>query len=286
MSATAVSKGTFSPGTGKPCTSRGAPLPIGEACSNITMSTGNVISMRGVRRRAGHGSTAELVSSLDHMLDIYRPAKDELEQRAVKMAVPCPCYSVSLGEEEREPLSITVKLFPNGFSASAVEQAVERALAVLAVGTVEAIVLSNPAPWEETTLEQLLPLWHVLERAHAQHKVNYLGVADFEQQLFEAIFECDQIAVKPSLIQINLANCCSVPESLRAFCQERHVQILTHNDAQELLPDAVLRPVLTKHMQLATPDRWALLWTARYLVMVQHKGVIKNKGYILHVARD
>ena len=42
------------------------------------------------------------------------------------MAVPCECYSVSLGEEEREPLSITVKLFPAGLDTAAVQHAVQR----------------------------------------------------------------------------------------------------------------------------------------------------------------
>ncbi|XP_037082701.1 glutamate--cysteine ligase regulatory subunit-like [Pollicipes pollicipes] len=271
---------------GEACSSRGEPLVVGAACSSVTMSTGNVISMRGVRRRAGQSSTAELVSSLDHMLDIYQPTKDELDQSSVVMAVPCPCYSVSLGDEEREPLSITVKLFPNGLNAEAVGHAVERALTELSVEQIEAIVLSNPVPWDETSLQQLLPLWKVLERFHAQQKVAYLGLADVEQSLFEAVFECDRIEVKPSLIQINLTNCCSVPEDLRTFCREREVQILTHNDAQEILPDGVLRPVLSRHMTLADPDRWALVWSLRYLVMVQHKGVIKNKGYVVHVARS
>ena len=44
----------------------------------------------------------------------------------LQMAVPCEFYSVSLGEEEREPLSITVKLFPAGLDTAAVQHAVER----------------------------------------------------------------------------------------------------------------------------------------------------------------
>ncbi|XP_043188372.1 glutamate--cysteine ligase regulatory subunit-like [Amphibalanus amphitrite] len=268
------------------CSSRGEPLALGEACTDLTMSTGNVISMRGVRRRAGQGTTEELMSSLDHMLDIIRPAKGELDRPSVVMAVPCACYSVSLGEEEREPLSITVKLFPVGLDTDAVRQAVERALTELSVKQVEAIVLSNPLPWEEMTLEQLLPLWRVLEQFHAQQKVAYLGLADVEQSLFEAICQCDQVEVKPSLLQINLTNCCSVPDDLRDFCRQRDVQILTHNDAQEVLPGAVLRPLLSKHLALAEPQRWSLVWSLRYLVMVQHKGVIKNKGYIVHVTRS
>ena len=52
-----------------------------------------------------------------------------------------------------------------------------------------------------------------------------------------------------------------------------------------MLPEAVLRPLLGKHLALAEPERWSPVWALRYLVMVQHKGVIKNKGYIVHVAR-
>ena len=61
---------------------------------------------------------------------------------------------------------------------------------------IEAIVLSNPLPWEEMTLEQLLPLWRVLEGFHAQQKVAYLGLADVEQSLFEAICQCDQVRTR------------------------------------------------------------------------------------------
>ena len=42
------------------CGPRGEPMALSASCSSVTMSTGNVISMQGVRRRAGQGSTAEV----------------------------------------------------------------------------------------------------------------------------------------------------------------------------------------------------------------------------------
>ena len=36
--------------------------------------------------------------------------------------------------------------------------------------------------------------------------------------------------VKPSTIQVNLANCCSVSEELTEFARDHDVQVLTHTD--------------------------------------------------------
>ena len=80
------------------------------------------------------------------------------------------------------------------YAALTVCGAYSAALTELSVEQVEAIVLSNPLPWQEMTLEQLLPLWRVLERFHAHQKVAYLGLADFEQSLFEAVCQCDQVS--------------------------------------------------------------------------------------------
>lgn len=280
------------------CEARNSTLVIGEQCRWLSMSTGNVISMRRTRRRAGQSGTTELVCALDHMLDIYKPEEDVKwsggNSESVMMGVPCQCYSVSLGGEERQPLNITLKLFTDSISATELSSAIYTALSELSVARVEAIVLSlltdsSDGGEGDADLPQvqqtLVSLWGVLERFQKEGVVQHLGVSDLPQSVFEAMFSNDQVCVKPSLIQINLNNCCSVPEDLRNFCRVRNVQILTHNDAQEILPEAVLTSVLRGRVTLPCPEQWRLRWSLRYLVMVQHTGVIKNKGYIVNIAR-
>ncbi|KAL1115101.1 hypothetical protein AAG570_007132 [Ranatra chinensis] len=82
------------------------------------------------------------------------------------------------------------------------------------------------------------------------------------------------IAVKPSIVQINLASCCVVPPQLQEFAKQHEVQLLTHNDPKELLPPGALGEV-------CSVGRVRLDWAARFQSHVKCRGVLATKGYLV-----
>ena len=120
-------------------------------------------------------------------------------------------------------------------------------------------------------LENGKRLWALLEDLVAEGKVISLGVSDIDTHQFQLLYET--VKIKPEVIQINLEHCCVVPPELAAFAKEKNLQLLTHNDPQDILSTEVLKTVL--------PSAVAVNWTARYQTLLRCRGIIHNKGYII-----
>ena len=70
--------------------------------------------------------------------------------------------------------------------------------------------------------------WKQLELLHQQNILNKLGVADFSQEQLESILSNSSITVKPSVNQINVTQCCSMPSAMIDLARKHHVELL-HN---------------------------------------------------------
>ncbi|KAF6033719.1 GCLM [Bugula neritina] len=86
----------------------------------------------------------------------------------------------------------------------------------------------------------------------------------------EALYNWAQI--KPSTNQVNLASCCVMPPELVEYAQENGIQLLTHNDPQEILT--------------GMRRGWTLHYVVRYTNLMKLRGVIKSKGYLMRALRD
>ena len=81
--------------------------------------------------------------------------------------------------------------------------------------------------------------------------------------------------------------CCSPPEDLVAFCKEKDIQLLTHNDPREIVSEAVMEEILSSHLKHEKDKLgWQVGWVARYSALVKCRGIIHTKGYLVKFVRN
>jgi glutamate--cysteine ligase regulatory subunit len=92
--------------------------------------------------------------------------------------------------------------------------------------------------------------------------------------------------------QINLKDCCVVPKSLILYAKQEKIQLLTHNDCNDILPVGTTRELLGPAdkggagILASTPDATDGIqghvepqWVVKYTAVVKDRGVVENKGY-------
>lgn len=220
----------------------------------------------------------------DSLAQVLR-ANGELEER--------------IKEYARNELSIGIKLFLNKSSKEGVEEAVSALENILKVDFVDNLVLAyhpletaskdlpetpdvtNPVSYtgdmkwskrNEKQLDVLKELWKVLQEFNEKKIICQLGIADLD---YDALTELHKNArVPPSINQINLANCCVVPQELKEFCTQHDIQLLTHNDPEILINDE----------NFIIPN-YTVDWSLRYQIHLRCRGVLTAKGYILQASK-
>lgn len=116
-----------------------------------------------------------------------------------------------------------------------------------------------------------MALWKAMENVVDQEQAYSLGISDIETPAFVELHNSARI--KPEAIQINLESCCVVPPELVTFTRENNIQLLTHNDPQNILPTEALKNIVSSITEV--------LWTVRYQTLLRCRGIIKNKGYVI-----
>lgn len=110
-----------------------------------------------------------------------------------------------------------------------------------------------------------------METVFDQEQAHSLGISDVDTAAFVELHNSARI--KPEAIQINLESCCIVPPELVTFTRENNIQLLTHNDPQNILPTETLKTVVSSLQEV--------IWTVRYQTLLRCRGIIKNKGYVI-----
>jgi glutamate--cysteine ligase regulatory subunit len=242
-----------------------------------------------------------------------------------------PKLHFSALSEEREAYDITVKLFylpgaPVGNRDTQTREAVKLVLKELSAPSIDLLILSFPGIYfdeeedcpdkistrgpiesDPEPLETQIETWKTLEALHKEGVVKKLGIAEFGRDRLQSFL--DQTSIKPSVDQINLRDCCSVPKNLLALAKSQGIELLVHNDTSNILPRGTLRELLgpSEHGAgvLAEPTkagekRKSLhgeesqrfdaeaqglrgevqpLWVVKYTAVVKNRGVVENKGY-------
>lgn len=99
--------------------------------------------------------------------------------------------------------------------------------------------------------------------------------------------------VRPSVVQINVRDCCVVPRELIQYAKREGIQLFTHNDSAEVLTQEGLQGVITESGVLEgfeptptpKPGKWEVvpLWVVKYTAVVRDRSVVENKGYLLPI---
>lgn len=273
----------------------------------------------------GHGGTVNgAVASAVHDFPLWTRRTDNT------LEVPALDFSQSALQEERAQYDITVKLFylPGGTSSSREAQtreALDLVMKQLHVQSIDLLIVSFPGIYfdeeedcpdklstrgpveaEPEPLERQIDAWNTVEALHHEGIVARLGVAEFGKERLETFL--DKVKLKPSVDQINLRDCCSVPRELMALAKSQSVELLVHNDCSNILPRGTTRELLSPGQDSAgvlaelaktgTKRKSAHLddhqsgraadshagevqpqWVVKYTAVVKNRGVIENKGY-------
>lgn len=142
------------------------------------------------------------------------------------------------------------------------------ALKELGATSADLFLVSWPAG---VSLEDGMAFWKAMESTVEEEIASSLGVSDVETPAFIELHNSAKI--KPEAIQINLESCCVVPPELVTFTRENNIQLLTHNDPQNILPTDTLKTIFSSLTEVH--------WTVRYQTLLRCRGIIQNKGYII-----
>lgn len=213
--------------------------------------------------------------------------------------------------EERDQYDITVKLFylpgiPASRRCAHTREAIDLVLKELHVKSIDLLIVSFPGilfdadddseddeaevnTSEPDDFDSMVQTWRVLESLHEQGMIAQLGVAEFGSERLARFLP--HTNVKPSVNQINLKDCCVVPKSLILYAKQEKIQLLTHNDCNDILPVGTTRELLGPGERGAgilasTPDGNDGIqgdvepqWVVKYTAVVKDRGVVENKGY-------
>ncbi|CAI7677441.1 unnamed protein product [Penicillium manginii] len=226
--------------------------------------------------------------------------------------IPAIDFSQPGLSEERDQYDITVKLFylpgiPASRRCAHTREAIDLVLKELHVKSIDLLIVSFPGILfdadddsedednEASTgepaddFDSMVQTWRVLESLHEQGMISQLGVAEFGSERLARFLPHTQ--VKPSVDQINLKDCCVVPKSLILYAKEEKIQLLTHNDCNDILPVGTTRELLGPGERGAgilasTPEGNDGIqgdvepqWVVKYTAVVKDRGVVENKGY-------
>lgn len=246
------------------------------------------------------------------------------------LEVPTLDLTESALAEEREQYDITVKLFylpgaSRDNRAAQTREAVELVKKALNMPSIDLLIVSFPGIYfdeEEDCPDKIstrgpveadpeplsgqIEAWQTLEKLHEEGVVLKLGLAEFGKERLESLLE--QVKIKPSVNQINLRDCCSVPKDLMSLAKSSNVELLVHNDCSNVLPRGTVREllgpgstgagVLTESSK--TGDKRKNLhgeeatngvssngisgevlpqWVIKYTAVVKNRGVVESKGY-------
>lgn len=282
---------------------------------NVIVSTGNVLNVSELRKKAGQKPTDELTDCLRSTFgeaEVVEPVPEnaapngtDRERRSITRRNNDLLEKVR--EHPRADIKIGAKIFLNRFSELALTEAVEKLFATLNVSYLDNLILAyHPtggaglngsssgngetedepetevkegviewAVGSDNAVSNLKKLWAILERYASDGKIGQLGIADLDAESLKELYEAS--TVHPSIAQINLAACCVVPPQLQAYCNQNEIQLLTHSDPQELLPRDVLN-----ELELSS---YSAGWTSRYQVHIKCRGVLAAKGFIVSFER-
>ncbi|QIW95802.1 hypothetical protein AMS68_001320 [Peltaster fructicola] len=305
----------------------------------LILSTSNIVRGGSAFRPIGASkSNLELVSSLrsnfeHHATDIVEqngvsgvqyPAWTRYDALDKTLEVPRLDFSLSTLEEEREQYDITLKLFYlPGTSAqdrdAQTREAVRLVLEELHMPSVDLLIACFPGVYfdeeedcptkistrgpVETAPEPLadqITTWKVLEELYTEGLVKRLGVAEFGHDRLQSFLA--EATIKPGVDQINLRDCCSVPQDLMKLAKTQQVDLLVHNDCSNVLPRGTFRELLgpggagilagntqtgekRKELHGEEPKTAGISgevhpqWVVKYTAVVKNRGVVENKGY-------
>jgi len=255
----------------------------------VVVYSGNILTKALSLRKGNESSDDELFESLKSGVGQKSDALnikggDSQNGNAVEVYAEEEANSSHGTLGDRQDSKVTLKLFLYSLERKDIIAAIDRGLRSTSVDYLDNIILSfsGYSKAGALTLEHIQKAWDVLENQVSAGKVRMIGLSDVDTQLFIQLY--DLATVKPGIIQINLATCCVVPPELAEFCKLKGIQLLTHSDPLNVLPEekvSELGNLLNENAALGTRlASWEMRWVMRFQVHLKTRGVLATKGYV------
>ncbi|XP_024086137.1 glutamate--cysteine ligase regulatory subunit [Cimex lectularius] len=233
----------------------------------ILVKTGNVLNLNDILKKPGQQSSDELLECLKITLaDSNRSSNEDLCVITGKE----PVYTEDIDPKE---LVITVKVFLNSGSVETLKSALDNCVEYLSAPVLGSLVLAYQR--EKFSIQELHSLWTVLEDYTRHGKLERIGISDLDTDSFIELYNWSSI--KPSLVQLGLAGCCVVPPKLQDFAKAHDIQLLTHGDPADILPQERLQQLLP---EVTKQEQW---FVCRFQGHIKCRGVLATKGYIVGI---
>ncbi|XP_067944335.1 glutamate--cysteine ligase regulatory subunit-like [Watersipora subatra] len=259
-------------------------MPMIPKAGSIYVHTGNICTWDRLKRKVNQKPNFEVYECLGDCMQkaIANFTKSSLQY---EHALNCcgggdaiqPCEPQDL----RADLKLTAKVFLSTPTGEALQDAITHIKSDLAVTYIDNLLISFPSQTDELSIQQV---WAEVEVCIGDGVVIQGGVSDMDRSELEALYDWAQ--VKPSTNQVNLTSCCVMPPELVEFAKEHDIQLLTHNDPQEILTKENLSQLLSENLTARDAEGWNLQYVVRYTNLVKLRGVIRSKGYLMRALRD
>ncbi|GAB1861488.1 GCS light chain [Camponotus japonicus] len=237
---------------------------------NLFVNTGNILSLSEARQKASQNSTDELSEALKIILN-------DNQSKGDGTIVINGKEDTSLQDVDRKDLKITVKVFISSPDVHSLKEALDQTFKALNTNVIESLVIAYKSDEEpENMLLSLKKIWSAVEEYIKVDKLSSVGLSDINTNTFIELFHWADI--KPNIVQINLTTCCAVPPALQEFTKENDIQLLTHSDSYEILPQEMLEGIFgsTAHLR----------WLIRYQIHLKCRGILSSKGYLLYINKS
>ncbi|RKF61540.1 putative glutamate--cysteine ligase regulatory subunit [Erysiphe neolycopersici] len=205
--------------------------------------------------------------------------------------------------EERSQYEITVKIFylsrADMRNKEYANDAVRFVMRKLDIDYIDLLIVSFPKrlsdgeiekeDLSEEEIEENVATWTALSLLQERGIVNKLGVADFNTSKLDKFLK--RVKVSPKVNQLNVKKCCNVAPSMIELAKLKKIELLTHNDSINILPNFSLSGILKldgedadlrTHGNQSSDNVKNLLsskWVVKYTAVVRDRGVIEYKGY-------
>lgn len=255
----------------------------------IILNTGNVLELDDVIKKGSNTAADELKSSVKTTLNSWTGSESQQKgdiciNRTNNVDIvngEDKCVGVhqvnnvdgSGGVDGKGGLKVTIKLFLSDNTDEFVKAAVETVLRDLSLKCIDSVILVPPDVSDYVDVDMVAPAWKALEEAVREGQILSIGIADIGAKLLEDLYNWAQ--VKPSAVQVNISSCCIVPQELSAFAQQNDVQVLTHNDPNEIIDEEV---VTTISSRLGVTD-CKVDWIVRHRIIQQCFALVHSKGW-------
>lgn len=265
--------------------------PVLAKATSLLFNSGNVVASDRLKKKTNLNPQDELIDVLNNTLASWVTTVDRSQIQENKSVI-CrhPEIYEKIAENEKEDISVSVKLFLNNLDPEILNQAIKTILEEIGVDRIDTLIISFPEKifnQENLPVELVIPIWSVVQKHVESKQILAAGLSDFNAKYLEQFLNAIGDRNKnPNLNQINITSCCKMPEDLVECAKINNIQLTTHIDPRELLTVETLQSIVRKHLHDFDSNGWIHLWCARYTLILKGRGIVKSKGYIVNSQRE